>query len=230
MASILSRPQCVKNHIGIVIFYNPLVIIIKYNLSMQSGFALMLTILTKSQNVSKGVRNCHRLTLRITLYYTHWMKYPPLAALKVIEMTNFCTTSDAHLVRMPTFPFPCMARLPVVVVNGPPIARAQWMLPGSKLSALWHSLPIAGDQATSHYLDQWWLDYRRIYASPGLNELNRHAGLVSLKYCNTWWFTSIRSILQKPFCHHRIVKVHGRVCSNTYKGLCGKKIGHHFLR
>ena len=28
------------------------------------------------------------------------------------------------------------------------------------------------DQATSHYLNQWWLDYRRIYASLGLNELN----------------------------------------------------------
>ena len=27
------------------------------------------------------------------------------------------------------------------------------------------------DQATIHYLNQWWLDYRRIYASLGLNEL-----------------------------------------------------------
>ena len=32
--------------------------------------------------------------------------------------------------------------------------------------------PLLGaDQATSHYLNQWWLDYRRIYASLGLNEL-----------------------------------------------------------
>ena len=28
-------------------------------------------------------------------------------------------------------------------------------------------------QATSHYLNRWWLDYRRIYASLGLNELKR---------------------------------------------------------
>ena len=28
------------------------------------------------------------------------------------------------------------------------------------------------DQATSHYLNQWWLDYRRIYASLGLSELS----------------------------------------------------------
>ena len=31
---------------------------------------------------------------------------------------------------------------------------------------------VAG-QATSHYLNQWWLVYWRIYASLGLNELTR---------------------------------------------------------
>ena len=30
-------------------------------------------------------------------------------------------------------------------------------------------------QATSHYLKQWWLVYRRINASLGLNELNRYS-------------------------------------------------------
>ena len=30
-----------------------------------------------------------------------------------------------------------------------------------------------GDQATRHYLNQWWLDYRCIYASLGLNELKQ---------------------------------------------------------
>ena len=30
---------------------------------------------------------------------------------------------------------------------------------------------LGADQATSHYLNQWWLDYQRIYASLGLNEL-----------------------------------------------------------
>ena len=29
-------------------------------------------------------------------------------------------------------------------------------------------------QATSHYLNQWWLVYRRIYASFGLNEKSHH--------------------------------------------------------
>ena len=36
----------------------------------------------------------------------------------------------------------------------------------------WFRWWLGADQATSHYLNQWWLDYRRIYASLGLNELN----------------------------------------------------------
>ena len=34
-------------------------------------------------------------------------------------------------------------------------------------------LTIFAGKATSHYLKQWWLNYRRIYASLGLNESNR---------------------------------------------------------
>ena len=37
-------------------------------------------------------------------------------------------------------------------------------------------------QATSHYLNQWWLVYRRICASLGLNELNPNALLKSIHY------------------------------------------------
>ena len=35
----------------------------------------------------------------------------------------------------------------------------------------WFRWWLGAVQATSHYLNQWWLVYRRIYASPGLNEL-----------------------------------------------------------
>ena len=35
----------------------------------------------------------------------------------------------------------------------------------------WFKYWLGADQATSHYLNQWWLHYRRIYASLGLNEL-----------------------------------------------------------
>ena len=34
---------------------------------------------------------------------------------------------------------------------------------------------LGANQATNHYLYQWWLDYRRIYVSTGLNELT-HGG------------------------------------------------------
>ena len=35
----------------------------------------------------------------------------------------------------------------------------------------WFRWWLGADQATSHYLNQWWLFYRRIYASLGLNKL-----------------------------------------------------------
>ena len=35
----------------------------------------------------------------------------------------------------------------------------------------WFRWWLGADQATSHYLNQWWLVYWRIYASLGLNEL-----------------------------------------------------------
>ena len=35
----------------------------------------------------------------------------------------------------------------------------------------WFRWWLGGHQATSHYLNKWWLDYRGIYASLGLNEL-----------------------------------------------------------
>ena len=44
--------------------------------------------------------------------------------------------------------------------------------PINKISAF--GLWVGGDQATSHYLNQWWLDYRFIYASLGLNQLKRN--------------------------------------------------------
>ena len=38
------------------------------------------------------------------------------------------------------------------------------------------------DQATSHHLNQWWLVYRRIYASLSLNELNITLSIYSMLY------------------------------------------------
>ena len=43
----------------------------------------------------------------------------------------------------------------------------------------WFRQWLCADQATSHYLNQWWLIYRRIYASFGLNEL-RYNDLITV--------------------------------------------------
>ena len=37
----------------------------------------------------------------------------------------------------------------------------------------WFRQWLGAGQATSHYLNQWWLDYQHIYALLGLNELNK---------------------------------------------------------
>ena len=42
-------------------------------------------------------------------------------------------------------------------------------------------------QATSHHLNQWWLVYRRIYASLGLNELNHGTVLTVIVSTDVSW-------------------------------------------
>ena len=53
--------------------------------------------------------------------------------------------------------------------------KCHWSLfPSVRLTIFhhWFRWWLGADKATSHYLSQWWFDYRRIYASLGLNELN----------------------------------------------------------
>ena len=47
----------------------------------------------------------------------------------------------------------------------------------------WFKWWLGADQATSHYLNQWWLVYWCTYVSLGLNELTKGL-LVGLIYCN----------------------------------------------
>ena len=44
-------------------------------------------------------------------------------------------------------------------------------VPKGQINNIPAMVQIVADQATSHYLNQWWLVYWRIYASLGLNEL-----------------------------------------------------------
>ena len=68
--------------------------------------------------------------------------------------------------------------------------RFHWSLfPRVKLTIFehWFRLWLGAGQATSHYLNQWWLGYWRIYASLGLNELKA--------LCLTLtWFHNVHSI------------------------------------
>ena len=44
----------------------------------------------------------------------------------------------------------------------------------------WFRLRLGAEQATCHYLNQCWLDHWRIYASLGLNELNRNIIMLTI--------------------------------------------------
>ena len=65
-------------------------------------------------------------------------------------------------------------------------ARIQWTI-----IQHWFRLWLGADQATSHYRNQWWLIYRRIYASLGLNELtylrqNQMAAILQIMFSNSF--------------------------------------------
>ena len=62
---------------------------------------------------------------------------------------------------------------------------------------LWFRLWLGADQATSHYLNQWWLVYWRIYASLGLNELTNDCTIPIVSTGTTG--------LYQPFCFNRKV-------------------------
>ena len=52
----------------------------------------------------------------------------------------------------------------------------------------WFRWWLGAGQATSHYLNQWWLVYWRIYTSLGLNELTKLVpNDISFPVCETLW-------------------------------------------
>ena len=59
----------------------------------------------------------------------------------------------------------------------------------------WFRYWLGVDQATSHYLNQWWLDYWRIYASLGLNELTASHYITALR-----WLLHIDALHQTSVC------------------------------
>ena len=72
------------------------------------------------------------------------------------------------------------------------------------ISQHWLRWRLGTDQATSHYLNQWWIDYRRIYASLGLNEL------MSSHYLNQCWFIvncTLRNRFQSNLNQNKTVSI-----------------------
>ena len=63
----------------------------------------------------------------------------------------------------------------------------------------WFRKWLGPDQATSHYLNQWWLDYWLIYASLGLNQVGHLGSRPHLLACCfvsiCWWKRSITLFL-----------------------------------
>ena len=70
----------------------------------------------------------------------------------------------------------------------------------------WFREWLGADQATSHYLNQWWLNYRRIFASLGLIELTKP---LIFHWFSVWlwhiWFLSNEdaAVLMSRFLFHR---------------------------
>ena len=69
----------------------------------------------------------------------------------------------------------------------------------------WFKYRLGTVQATSHYLNQWWLVYRRLYASLGLNELTMSLIYISrvilscpLHVQELWWVWRSRMVTNLP--------------------------------
>ena len=60
----------------------------------------------------------------------------------------------------------------------------------------WFRWWLGADQATSHYLNQWWLDFRRIYTSLGLNELTSAVAGLPLAMTLTTWYEDVFLFLE----------------------------------
>ena len=82
----------------------------------------------------------------------------------------------------------------------------------------WFREWLGAVQATSHYLNQWWLVYWRIYASLGLNELT-HWGLDEMAYILQMTFRNafceMKSIILCFKFHFKSASVQGLVLCRT---------------
>ena len=89
------------------------------------------------------------------------------------------------------------------------LLRFHWSLfPRFKLTILqhWFQWWLGADQATSHYLNQWWFVYWRIYVPLGLNELTRKPWESNRIYCllsSNWLLKPANSCADKKYLQIR---------------------------
>ena len=87
-----------------------------------------------------------------------------------------------------------------------------------KISQHWIRQWLGTDQVTSHYLNQWWLDYRRIYASLSLNELSCCCCICKSCYC--FIFVKIRHICVTDVAFNWRSRHSLNACMYVYTHIC----------
>ena len=84
----------------------------------------------------------------------------------------------------------------------------------------WFREWLGADQATSHYRNQWWWVYWRMYASFGLNELMDICrelwpyGVTDFRQHCAWVMVCVMAALPQPMLSYRWLVSQGHICQN----------------
>ena len=147
MSAILSRPQCVKSSLCLRVAYCSAEDKLKTYFPPNSLFFVISNGQVTSFKMSNEIWR-HFAELRVL---THWSR-DKMAAISQTTLSNAFSWMKMLEFRL-KFHWSLFIRVQFTIVQH------------------WFRWWLGADQATSHYLNQWFLDNRRIYASLGLNEL-----------------------------------------------------------
>ena len=159
MASISSRPQCVKKNISLA------------NNNISNGFELI-----QMATLPHYCYICDMWMLHSDWFLTHWGR-DKMDAIFQTTFSNGYSWMKMYEFRI-KFHWSLFLRFPLTI------------------SQHWFRSWLDADQATSHYLNLWWWNHWRIYASLGLNELIYWQDFM-------WWFYHLYQYgsLSRSFLH-----------------------------
>ena len=123
--------------------------------------------LTDSYTASQSeamLETCCQLTQILTVSLTHWGR-DKMAAIFHTTFSNGFSWMKLFKFRL-RFHWSLFPRVQIIIFQH------------------WFRYWLGAGQATSHYLNQWWLVYWRIYASFGLNELRPVSNMVAKGFSN----------------------------------------------